>query len=101
MLRYISRNRSEGDDIRVQSTPFFAVSLLYVKISPYPDRGEDELIGPTSFPIPQNHIQSRVVRLTLSSICSHPGLETSQHLSRGGKEVSGGTEGGSDVANRV
>lgn len=55
MLRYISRNRSKGDDIRVQSTPFFAVSLLYVKISPYPDRDEDELIGPTSFPIPQNH----------------------------------------------
>lgn len=45
----------KGDDISVQSTPFFAVSLLYVKISPYPDRGEDELIGPTSFPIPQNH----------------------------------------------
>ena len=55
MLRYISRNRSKGDDIRVQSTPFFAVSLLYVKISPYPDRGEDELIRPISFPIPQNH----------------------------------------------
>lgn len=55
MLRYILRNRSKGDGIRVQSTPFFALSLLYVKISPYPDRDEDELIGPTSFPIPQNH----------------------------------------------
>lgn len=55
MLRYILRNRSKGDGIRVQSTPFFAVSLLYVKISPYPDRDEDELIAPTSFPIPQNH----------------------------------------------
>lgn len=99
MLRYISRNRSKGDEIRVQSTPFFAVSLLYVKISPYPDRGEDELIGPT----PSHRITVESSSVNIEFYLQSPRLRDQSAFitGGGGKGVSGGTEEGSDVANRV
>lgn len=100
MLRYISRNRSKGDEIRVQSTPFFAVSLLYVKISPYPDRGEDELIGPTSH-LPSHRITVESSSVNIEFYLQSPRIRDQSAFITGGEEVSGGTEEGSDVANRV